>query len=368
MNIAFVTTTGRDTAGIAAFVARLMDAHNRIGNKTKLIMMTKGKGTALKRTYSTFGLSKEDWVVCNTPHYAADTLNRFDVVIHENPGGFQDYKRYKNGEEPPWWYETLPLIRVPQLCLIHDPGSLKKWNPWIDRFEEVCQFFFSGRHNLIDMYAEMRGHVPVFFTDIPINAWLDYEVNLVHKDREIATTHRMFPDKRHIHLVEAMRELPEWKSLHVFHKRSSQWFYLKRMQEAIQKYQLQNVLLYDRDTTTLNSIYYRAALVYSPSKHDPGGEGGMENVPLEGVIRGAVPLMTEYWLDYPGCPPASLCYMMEVYDENGSSNIADVVSNINPQSKEYADKQAGILRWVRENKDGKVVATKMMKVLEENLR
>lgn len=357
MNIAIVSVTGRDVGGVAAFMSRLCIGINKLnGNDVcRIVLLTKGK--ALREVYKLFGVPDEWILQFNNVKDAAEHLNKwFDYVVHENPGGYGDFK----SEKFPWYHNVIEEIEVPQSAVIHDPETWTKWCPWIGVYETNCTHFFSNKESLAHTYQRERGYVDVYPIDIPIDITPLMTANL-KKSKLVASTHRVFPLKRYRHIIQAVQQLPEWRLS--INSHTTTYFHLKNVKEMVEdcgNIEL-NTESYKRD---LDDIYRDAALVYSASYFPEGNEGGMENVALEGSVRGAVPLVTPEWCGHPNSPPEDAVYKFSVVDENGKSNLVDILSEIDPRSEDYKTRQKNLIEFIKRHKADTVVAKKFIKILK----
>lgn len=356
MRVAIVST-GRDIGGVAAYNTRLMTGIKKIGHECKLVIMTRGNGNKGHTNYSYFG--EVESIVAKTTDQIVSVLDSFDLVLHEMPGGFDDHRHFKEfgKDKLPWFYEGLLKVHKPQTALLLDTGTLTKWCPYIDVFEEFCTFFISIKTGLSNLYKEKRGVLDVYTLDVPISVD-ETDLSLFGKrDKLIISTNRVYAEKRLHILVDVMKRLPEWRTeLH-----SSRFFfhYAKKIEEMMPA----NVM-WDKSPAIDYDIYYNAALTYAASYFGEGSDGGMECVSLEGAVRGAVPLLSDNWVaPNLDSPPEGLVYKFSV--NRNVSNLYDVISNIDPKSKDYVNRQRGIFEWVKKYKRDTIQAKRLLWLYKE---
>ncbi len=360
MEIAIVSVTGRDVGGVATLAARMCLAVNKIGHNCDMVLIT--RGNSLRRVFKLFGVDDSHIYQFGDVKEAAKHLNKYDFVVHEYPGAYGDMGFAKhNPSKIPWYHEVIGNIQVPQSAIIPDCETWSKWSPYFTLYENVCALFFFCKERLAQTYQQERGIIDGYPIDLPIDCSNIGNVNL-NKSKLIASTHRIFPMKRYQHIVQAMKELPDWRL--TINSKTSTFFYLKTIQTMIED--MTNVELnnesFERD---LDEIYGDAALVYTATKFPEGDKGGMENVTLEAVVRGAVPLTTDDWCGWPDSPPEDAVYKFSIIDEKGNSNLVDIIRGIDPRSKEYADKQRRVMDFVIAMKGDVFVATDFVSVLRE---
>jgi hypothetical protein len=224
-------------------------------------------------------------------------------------------------------------------------------------FEEFCTFFISIKTGLSNLYKEKRGVLDVYTLDVPISVD-ETDLSLFGKrDKLIISTNRVYAEKRLHILVDVMKRLPDWQTeLH-----SSRFFfhYAKKIEEMMPA----NVM-WDKSPAIDYDIYYNAALTYAASYFGEGSDGGMECVSLEGAVRGAVPLLSDNWVaPNLDSPPEGLVYKFSV--NRNVSNLYDVISNIDPSSKDYVNRQRGIFEWVKKYKRDTIQAKRLLWLYKE---
>lgn len=363
MNIAIVSVTGRDVGGVAALASRMCLAINKIGHPCDIVLVT--RGNSLRRVFRLFGVPDNRIYQFGDVKEAAKHLNAYyDFVVHEYPGAYGDMSFAKNNPSKiPWYHDVIGNIKVPQSAIIPDCETWSKWSPYFTLYEQACSLFFFCKPFLAETYFKERGVIDGYPIDLPIDCSDIGNANL-RKSKLIASTHRIFPMKRYQHIVKAMKELPDWYL--TINSKTSTFFYLKTIKTMVED--MTNVELnnesFERD---LDGIYHDAALVYTATKFPAGDKGGMENVTLEAVVRGAVPLTTDDWCNYSGSPPEDAVYKFSIHNEHGDSNLVDIISDIDPRSKEYTDKQRRVMDFVISTKSDIVVADDFVEVLREYL-
>jgi glycosyltransferase involved in cell wall biosynthesis len=350
-NVAFVST-GRDIGGVTAYVGRLLTGLKKIGHDGKLVFITRGTGKPIADAYRRFG--NHEYILAKNTEQIVNILNSFDLVVHEMPGGFDDHRHFKTygNTTLPWFYDGLYKVTAPQTALLLDTGTLTKWCPYIDKFEEFCKYFISIKTGLSNLYDEMRGNVDVYTVDVPISVDETDLSRFGKRNNLIVSTNRLYAEKRLHFLIDAMHFLPNWRA--ELHTGRYYYFYAKKIEEIM----AQNTIWY-KNLDINYDVYYDAALTYAASYLGNGSDGGMECVSMEGAVRGAVPLITDNWVaPHLDSPAEDIVYKFSIKD--GKTNLLDVISNIDPQSSDYLRRQQEIFEYVKTFKRDTVQAKKLL--------
>lgn len=345
MKIAIVSLPGRDLGGILALIGRMAVGFNKIGDECDIVCI--GRGTTVAKHLTNFIAS--DRIITTVD--AGIVNNNYDVVIYECPGAFTDIG-YK-GTGLPYYYSILEDITLPQFACIADAGTIDKWCPFITFFEERCKAFLSIKHSLASYYQSTSGYVDTYVFRLPINT--DVAVNL-DKKKIVASSHRIYSAKQYKTLSAALNGL-DWEG--VVHSSTKDYF--------LNKFLLDEGILHIDNSPTIDydALYRYAALVYSASILPVGSEGGMENVAIEGSVRGAVPLMTDYWIGHIDSPSDDMCYRFTPTKDG--LELRKLLQSIEPASNEYKAKQRRILDYVNETRDDRKVAKLLHRILEGSI-
>jgi glycosyltransferase involved in cell wall biosynthesis len=357
MNIAFVSTR-KDIGGVTVYISRLMTGVEKIGHKCYLVIITRGNGDAHVRAWTRFGRTPA--IIVRKPEQITETLNKFDMIVYDMPGGFDDHRHYKEyGKDSlPWFYDGIQHVTKPQTALLLDTKTLTKWCPYISVWEQdICDFFISIKTGLSELYQKERGVLDTYTVDVPISVDETDLSRFGERPRLIISTNRIYPEKRLKYLVDTMPCLPDWRA--ELHSGAFFFHYAKNLLKDAST----NVT-WDKSTGIDLDIYYGSALTYAASDFGPGSDGGMECVALEGAVRGSVPLLSDNWVaPNPDSPPEDAVYKFSI---NGSEcNIYDVISNIDPRSKDYVERQRSIFEYIRENKRDTTQARKLLWLCRE---
>ncbi len=356
MKIAFVSTR-KDIGGVTVYISRMMTGVEKIGHDCALVLLTKGRGVAHKNAWWKFG--HPTTIIARSEQEIADTLNNFDMIVYDMPGGFDDHRHFKEfgNDSLPWFYDGLRKVRKPQLALLLDTRTLTKYCPYIDVWEnELLDAFISIKTGLSNLYQRERGVLDCYTVDVPISVDDTDFTRFGKRQKLITSTNRIYPEKRLQYLVKAIQNLPDWSA--DFHSGTFFYHYAKDLFANAA-----NVTWFKTVDIDLD-IYYESALTYAASYFGGGDEGGMECVTLEGAVRGSVPLLSDNWVEpYLDSPPESLVYKFSIVDKK--SDLQDVISNIDPSSKDYLRRQRGIFEWIKENKRDTIQAKKLLYIFNE---
>jgi len=358
MNVAFASFTGMLVGGVPSYVYRLANGFRKIGHEFKFVFITRGNGSGLINAYTAAGLREGEYIVASKD--AVDILNRFDFVIFDQACGYKDLGNYKhNSYSIPWYYFIFDdkKLKVPVTAIIHTHLTYTKHSPYISIWEDVCSFFIASRETVAIDYMRLRGNLDVYILDTPIDCdcidSIDYG-----KRRVIVSTSRLDPIKRQHHLVQAANQLHEWKI--ELHSGENVWHYRDKIMEMIGD---SNVSLHEEDKILdLDEIYDGVSLLYNATLYPSSTWGGVESATLEGVVRGAVPLLSHEWVEpNSGAIPCDACYKFSISD--GKSNLVEVISNIDPGSRGHKKRWENVKAFVKETNSDRVAAEKLLKVL-----
>jgi glycosyltransferase involved in cell wall biosynthesis len=360
MKIAFVTLPGMPVGGVPTCLYRTAKGMIKIGHDVNIVAITK-KSLKSFEGYIAAGMYPQTGLhIGNDVRAAVKCLNSYDFIVYDQACGYQDLAfRKENPDSLPWYYDIIQAVKTPAVAWFHLHHTYGKHSPYINVWEDVCKAFVTNRLSVAEDYTEKRGAKDVFIVPFPIELLDDGKKYFDAKLRIIASTHRLDPIKRVDILVNVMKSLPDWRAK--IYSGENVWYHrdeiLKKADEGIG-----NVSLHlEHKFLDYDSIYRNAALVYHATKFEPMDYGSTESAVLEGVVRGAVPLISNEWILPDGFDEES-AFKFSIYKKE--SDLVDVVGKVYPGSKEYCAKQAAAYNILEKRYKDTRVAKLLEKVLK----
>ena len=360
MNICFVSMPGMKVGGIPSYIYRLAVGVKKIGHDFQFVFLTKGVGTGLINAYTAAGIKDYEYRVIGTPVEAIKYINTFDVAVYEQAGAYNDLGYAKNNKDKlPWYYDAIKDISIPSVAFLHTHLTYTKHCPYMYVWEKVCKAFMTPRSTTADDYMEKYGTTALDIHVIPIPIDCDDMKISNIVTNTIISTSRLDPIKRQHLLIEAIKSgtYQEWKF--EMYSGENVWHYRDKIMNMTWDDDRFDLWLHEKNLD-LDEIFQGVPLLYSATKYPPETRGGVESAVLEGVIRGAVPILSNEWVEpYPAAFPKDACYSFDA--EKGY--LSYVIDEIDIHSTDFVGRRILAQDFVRENLADRIVAKGFVEVL-----